>query len=540
MINKMNKKYMAFLILAVVFCLAGAPLLGSAAGGYTKASYDAVSQSIVISGDGVLNEGDAILVHVAKFGTGLSQSSLPVISDMFIAGSNGYLEDKIILPDTFENGKYTVHVMASSSDASIKTDLLICMEDSIATANALAKINNAKTKSEFKKAIEDGGYDLAVDSSAEADFDSVIDVMYGVYVSEGELTFDELSKAADFGRAFVMLKTGCDVDSVMKMYASCFDTSYREYSSLDAQMKSELDSLIQGMDFSRGFVDYASIAQVATVRSCDGYGLMRDYILANTDVFNININGDYGNLSVNNKAKVFKNMYEYRGSFKLLSDVEKAFDAEVRNVKKLSSQSTSFGGGSSSSGKTSYSEPIPPAPAEKASYTDIASHFAKEHIEELSSKGVINGFADGTFRPDEYVTRAQASKIIALAFSFKTGNESEFADVKKDSWHYPFVSALSSSNIVRGDGVNFRPDDFITREDAAVIIARALSFAGKECKGEYSFSDASHISDYALGSVNALASNGFLKGDGINFMPKNNITRGELATIIGRLTKANK
>ena len=75
-----------------------------------------------------------------------------------------------------------------------------------------------------------------------------------------------------------------------------------------------------------------------------------------------------------------------------------------------------------------------------------------------------------------------------------------------------------------------------------VMLVRALDYKKIELEAtsEKSFSDEAEIADYAKESVNALASNGFLKGDGTNFMPQKNITRGELAAIIGRLTAITK
>ncbi|MBO5369869.1 MAG: S-layer homology domain-containing protein, partial [Clostridia bacterium] len=81
----------------------------------------------------------------------------------------------------------------------------------------------------------------------------------------------------------------------------------------------------------------------------------------------------------------------------------------------------------------------------------------------------------------------------------------------------------------------FRPYDAITRQDAAVILCRALESRSKIADGSYSFADSDSVADYAKQSVASLASNGYFKGDGTNFYPYSNITRAETAAVIDRI-----
>lgn len=545
----MKKTIKIFLITVLCLAIAAIPLLGNAAEGFMTVSYDANARAVKLSGMGMADSGQAVILHIVPEAQGEpSHRSLPVISDMFIVGQGGSIENLIKLPSDFENGKYTVYVMASSFETSSATDLIICLEGSDETKAAINAVNRAKTKVEFKSAVEAGNYDLGIDVESETDFDSMINIMYSIKNAEGDLTFEEFSKAADLARASIMIDNGASVNEVMQKYASAFGTTYSEYISINNDIKTELDNLIKNLDHNNGFADYKELIAVATVIGAEGYGYMRDYILDNKELFDIYTNGDYEDLSVNNKSKVFKNMYADRKNFETTDDVKDAFNAEVKSLKKSSSSSSSgsgSGSGGSSFGKSSYTEPAPVLPSQpsspvevpeaKESYTDISSHFAKDYIEMLSSYGVINGFEDGTFRPEDFVTREQACKMVAIAFGLGESGESQFADVSKDRWSYGCISALFQKGIVKGNGVEFNPEANITRQDAAVIIARALEAQGKSFEGEYAFEDADKIADYAKGYVYSLAANGFLKGDGTNFMPKNNITRGEIAAIIGRL-----
>lgn len=549
----MGKLFKMFLLSILCISIAAIPLLGNAAEGNVTISYDAGVGAVKLSVSNYTNPGEGVIVHIVPTAQGVpSSSALPVISDMLLIGEDGNLEGTIKLPKDFQNGKYTVYAMASSFDEPITQTFLICLENSETTKTALSAINNAKTKNEFKNILTSKAYDLGIDTEFESDFDKMSDVMFTIINAEGEVTFEEFSKAADIARASVMISNGASVDEVMKKYAPAFGTTYAQYSSLDESIRLGIGALVSGLDYSGGFVEFDELVAVATVVGADGYGSMRDYILDNADIFGIDTDGDYDDLSVNSKSKVFKNMYEDRKDFKGPEDVKKAFDKEVKAMKEAeaseSSNSGKGSGGGSFSGGTTYTEqsvttpivpPVQNIPDSVEVYSDISDHFAKSYIEELSKKGVINGFEDGSFRPNDNVTRAQAAKIIALALGVDTNGDATFDDVSKDVWYNSFVSSLASKGIVKGDGSKFRPDNLITREDAAVIIMRALQYLGKGYEGEYEFTDASDISDYAASSVGALASNGFLKGDGINFMPKNNITRGELAAIIGRITEGN-
>ncbi|MBL0388199.1 S-layer homology domain-containing protein [Tumebacillus sp. ITR2] len=112
----------------------------------------------------------------------------------------------------------------------------------------------------------------------------------------------------------------------------------------------------------------------------------------------------------------------------------------------------------------------------------LATHYAKNSIEALASKMVINGFEDGTFRPNETVTRAQFAtmlvKTLGLPDKTQTGEPRTFTDVNQDSWYNSYVESAYRSNLISGVGDSrFAPEDKITAQDMAVMVARALKFA---------------------------------------------------------------
>ncbi len=198
--------------------------------------------------------------------------------------------------------------------------------------------------------------------------------------------------------------------------------------------------------------------------------------------------------------------------------------------------SVSVGGGGSSKPK----DPKPEEPKPEAvTFSDIEGYdWAKEAINALAEKNIINGVADQKFDPAGTLTREQAAKIICLAAGIEPSNENvAFADVAEDAWYAPYIAALSKAGIINGvSDAAFGIGNNVTREDFAVMICRALNYTATS---ENSFTDKGEISSYAQEAVSALFEKGIVGGyeDG-SFKPKANISRAEGAKIIfGILSK---
>ncbi|HRI36772.1 MAG TPA: S-layer homology domain-containing protein, partial [bacterium] len=116
---------------------------------------------------------------------------------------------------------------------------------------------------------------------------------------------------------------------------------------------------------------------------------------------------------------------------------------------------------------------------DSTTFPDIAESFAQEYIEELFARGVINGYDDGTFRPESTATRAEFLKMAlkGLGVSYDmTVTASSFADVNVD-WQIPLIESALRMGIVSGQTVNgqlvFRPNDAITRAEAMKMLLGA-------------------------------------------------------------------
>jgi peptide/nickel transport system substrate-binding protein len=173
-------------------------------------------------------------------------------------------------------------------------------------------------------------------------------------------------------------------------------------------------------------------------------------------------------------------------------------------------------------------------------FSDIPEdYWAKKEIDYLVSKGVVIGFPDGTFKPEQTVTREQFAKMICIAKGLKEykPSTSTFKDVSSSRWSYGYVEAAAKAGYIKGyTNGNFGPSDSITREQLAVLLIRVL---GKESEANSSnlviatFSnDEKNISSWAKGSVTLAVRPEFqllIWDDSMNIRPKSSASRAECA-----------
>lgn len=175
--------------------------------------------------------------------------------------------------------------------------------------------------------------------------------------------------------------------------------------------------------------------------------------------------------------------------------------------------------------------------AEQEAFSDVSKDaFYYEAVQNLAARGIINGFQDGTFRPNERVTRGQAAVMLASVLNLNTQNVNNpgFKDVPTNSWYYHSIAELVNAGIITGfSDKTFKPNEALTRAQVAAIIS--LGFQLTENKQAVAtFKDISSTDWYA-GFVGALVENGIAKGiSQTSFGPNNIVTRGQLATFIYR------
>ena len=120
-----------------------------------------------------------------------------------------------------------------------------------------------------------------------------------------------------------------------------------------------------------------------------------------------------------------------------------------------------------------------------AAYSDIEGTACEGAVNVLSALKVVDGFTDGTYKPEQTVTRAQMAKLIVTALGvadYATAKTSKYTDMGAATWAIPYVEYASNLNIVNGVGNGkFNPNGLVTYEQAATMIVRALGYTD-QCK----------------------------------------------------------
>jgi len=165
---------------------------------------------------------------------------------------------------------------------------------------------------------------------------------------------------------------------------------------------------------------------------------------------------------------------------------------------------------------------------------DYESHWAEETIQSAISSGIAEGYLDGSFKPDNAITRAEFSELVNNVFSFTETAEILYMDVPSDAWYYPVIEKAKAAGYIEGytDGT-IKPDGKITRQEVAVIISRLKSLTTDSAT--LSFNDTTSIASWSeqsvIGVANAELMIGYPNG---TFKPIEPITRAEALVSITR------
>lgn len=178
---------------------------------------------------------------------------------------------------------------------------------------------------------------------------------------------------------------------------------------------------------------------------------------------------------------------------------------------------------------------IPPSAVGTSSlFNDVLKNYwGLNAIESLSEKGIISGYPDKTFRPEDLVSREQTLKMLCVTFGIEgTGFANNFNDVDANEWYYPYVASAVSKGAINGIGNGvFGIGMNISREDFAVIFHRLMG--APKASATAAFDDIANVSAYAVDAVSYMKEAGIIAGYEDNtFKPAANLTRAEAATII--------
>ena len=177
-------------------------------------------------------------------------------------------------------------------------------------------------------------------------------------------------------------------------------------------------------------------------------------------------------------------------------------------------------------------------------FTDTATHWAKDNIDFVASRELISGATSTTFAPDTAITRGTFLMALGKLSGADVGSykTSSFTDVQSTDPAMPYIEWAVKNNIVQGIGNNkFGPDQQITREQMAVMMvnyAKATGYKLPVSRQAVTFADNANISTWAKDAVKAIQQTGVISGKPNNlFDPQGSATRAEASAILRRFVE---
>lgn len=178
----------------------------------------------------------------------------------------------------------------------------------------------------------------------------------------------------------------------------------------------------------------------------------------------------------------------------------------------------------------------------KVSFSDLGNvSWAKEAIENLSGMGVTKGVSETLYKPNNTVTKAEFTAMVVRAFKLDIVPIGSLADVRSDKWYYREIMIAENMGIISADSSNrFYPEAYITREEIAVMLMKAMDVSGRKFTVRDNsslerFTDKNKISPYAVASMATLVYEGIIDGvSEYSIAPKATATRAQAAVLLYR------
>ncbi|MDF1618293.1 alpha/beta fold hydrolase [Petrocella sp. FN5] len=171
---------------------------------------------------------------------------------------------------------------------------------------------------------------------------------------------------------------------------------------------------------------------------------------------------------------------------------------------------------------------IPALTISASAKSDIENHWAGNTIKEWMEKGLASGYGDGSFKPDNSITRAEFMNLVNNAFGYSAEAEIQFSDVTEGIWYYNVIQKAVAAGYLGGypDGT-MQPNKLISRQEAAIVIAKVKALT-PNTDATMNFTDSSEMASWSNGYIGAVIEAGLMDGypDG-SFKPTAQIKRAE-------------
>ncbi|WP_337104181.1 S-layer homology domain-containing protein [Paenibacillus sp. YIM B09110] len=185
------------------------------------------------------------------------------------------------------------------------------------------------------------------------------------------------------------------------------------------------------------------------------------------------------------------------------------------------------------------------------SFTDVEKHWSKPAVNDLGSRLILSAPVNGFFHPNSDITRAEFAGILVRSLGLsRVKGPMRFVDVKEEEWYSGAVQTAYAYGLISGFGDDtFRPNDNITREQAFIMLAKAMMLIHTDKSQQtvnpsaplHRFVDSDSLSEWARSGAAMVVEAGLVSGRGGNTLsPKAYITRAEAAMIVWRLLQQAK
>lgn len=164
---------------------------------------------------------------------------------------------------------------------------------------------------------------------------------------------------------------------------------------------------------------------------------------------------------------------------------------------------------------------------------DLSGHWAKDRVETLVSEGIVSGYPDGTFRPDAAITRGEVSKLLSEYIGDRKTSDTGFKDIE-GIWSTDYIKHLAFKKVVSGypDGT-FRPENNITRAEFVTMTYNYLSETGENLDSPLKEKFIDVNNHWAKKNISGIEYAGYISGyPDRTFRPDAAITRAEASSII--------
>ena len=450
------------------------------------------------------------------------------------------------LPTTMSSGTYTAVVTIGGEKAEADFSHI----NRQMAAEALRLVNDA-TAETFDAVINANGGELALNVDEFNEYKTLLTQLFFLYRPTGDLTIEEFSSLYNRCLALSKLKgqtSAAQLETDILAQADIIAFDAVKYQALtDAEKKEILGRFQKGAyhekDIQDEYAQWFALADINGERDSSVSAYRKAILETYAGILQL-ATDDYKESA--DADEVIRLVMD--ASYDSVEDLQTAFYAAVKRVGKKtsssgsgSSSSSGGGGRGSSPGSSSGGNLVRWGGESKdtetvsSGFTDVAAdHWCAQAAKSLSDRGVISGVGDGRFLPDQSITRAEFAKMLLIALYGNTtaAGANDFTDVSEQDWFYAVVTAAKKNRLITGDADGrFRPNETISRQDMAVMLARGLAAIGAQGDvKELSFRDADTIADYAKEAVAGLCGRGILSGmaDG-SFQPKGALSRAQAA-----------